>query len=102
MGMFAARRLLQTDEEATPFAPVPYFWSDQYDRKIQLAGRCRPDDDVHVVTGSFEERRFAAIYGRNGRVTAVFGMNRPRHVMQYRQLIVDGASWEDALAFGQS
>jgi NADPH-dependent 2,4-dienoyl-CoA reductase/sulfur reductase-like enzyme len=100
MGMFAARRLLQTDEEAAPFAPVPYFWSDQYDRKIQLAGRCRPDDDVQIVTGSIEERRFAAIYGRGGRITAVFGMNRPRHVMQYRQLIVDGATWEDALAFG--
>jgi 3-phenylpropionate/trans-cinnamate dioxygenase ferredoxin reductase subunit len=102
MAMFAARRLLLSDDEASPFTPVPYFWSDQYDRKIQLAGRCRPDDDVAVVTGSFEERRFAAIYGREGRVTAVLGMNRPRHVMQYRQLVVDGASWEDALAFGQS
>ena len=28
-----------------PFAPVPWFWSDQYDRKIQLAGRVRPTDD---------------------------------------------------------
>jgi 3-phenylpropionate/trans-cinnamate dioxygenase ferredoxin reductase subunit len=102
MGMFAARRLLLRDDEATPFTPVPYFWSDQYDRKMQLAGRCRPDDDVQVVTGSFDERRFAAIYGRGGRITAVFGMNRPRHVMQYRQLIADGASWEDALAFGRS
>jgi 3-phenylpropionate/trans-cinnamate dioxygenase ferredoxin reductase subunit len=102
MAMFAARRLLLADDEASAFTPVPYFWSDQYDRKIQLAGRCRPDDDIAVVTGSFEERRFAAIYGRDGRVTAVLGMNRPRHVMQYRQLVADGASWEDALAFGQS
>jgi 3-phenylpropionate/trans-cinnamate dioxygenase ferredoxin reductase subunit len=102
MAMFAARRLLVSDDEAHPFTPVPYFWSDQYDRKIQLAGRCRPDDEIAVVTGSFEERRFAAIYGRAGRITAVLGMNRPRHVMQYRQLVVDGASWEDALAFGQS
>jgi NADPH-dependent 2,4-dienoyl-CoA reductase/sulfur reductase-like enzyme len=103
MAQFAARRLLRGDDEAVePYTPVPYFWSDQYDRKIQLAGRCRPDDQVQVVTGSTEERRFAALYGREGRVVAVLGMNRPRHVMQYRQLIVDGASWDDAIAFSQS
>jgi NADPH-dependent 2,4-dienoyl-CoA reductase/sulfur reductase-like enzyme len=103
MAQFAARRLLRSDDEAVePYTPVPYFWSDQYDRKIQLAGRCRPDDQVQVVTGSTEERRFAALYGRDGRVVAVLGMNRPRHVMQYRQLIVDGASWDDAIAFAQS
>ncbi|HEX7097224.1 MAG TPA: FAD-dependent oxidoreductase [Acidimicrobiales bacterium] len=102
MAMFAARRLLVSDEDAAPFTPVPYFWSDQYDRKIQLAGRCRPDDDVQVVVGSTAERRFVAIYGREGRIRAVLGMNRPRHVMQYRQLIADGASWDDALAFAGS
>jgi 3-phenylpropionate/trans-cinnamate dioxygenase ferredoxin reductase component len=102
MAQFAARRLLQSDDEATAYAPVPYFWSDQYDRKIQLAGRCRPDDQVQVVTGTTEERRFAAVYGRGGRVVAVLGMNRPRHVMQYRQLIVDGASWDDAIEFAKA
>ena len=54
---------------------------------------------VEVVTGSLEERRFAAIYGRGGRIVAVLGMNRPRHVMQYRQLIAQRASFDDALAF---
>lgn len=86
---------------AVPFTPVPWFWSDQYDRKIQLAGRSSPDGKVEIVTGSLEERRFAAIYERDGKLVGVLGMNRPRHVMQYRQLIVDGASWEEALAFGQ-
>ena len=85
--------------EAVPFTPVPWFWSDQYDRKIQLAGRSSPDGRVEIVTGSLEERRFAAIHERDGKLVGVLGMNRPRHVMQYRQLIVDGASWEEALAF---
>ena len=94
-GAHAARRLLGHVE---PYAPVPWFWSDQYDRKIQLAGRSSADDDVRVVDGSIDERRFVAIYGRAGRLVGVLGMNRPRVVMQYRQLIADGSSWDDALA----
>lgn len=97
-GGHAARRLLQSDDEAEPFTPVPWFWSDQYDRKIQLAGRIRPDDDMAIVTGSVEERRFAALYGRAGKLVGVLGFNRPRHVMQYKTLIQEGASYADALA----
>jgi len=100
-GTAAARRLL-AGEDAEPFAPVPWFWSDQYDRKIQLAGRSGPDDEVAVVTGSPEERRLAAIYGRAGRIVAVLGFNRPRHVMQYRRLIAGRAAWDEALEFARS
>ncbi len=95
-GAHAARRLL--DSAVGPFTPVPWFWSDQYDRKIQLAGRVRGDDEVRVVTGSVDERRFAAIYGREGRIVGVLGFNRPRHVMRYRALIEQGASFDEALA----
>ncbi|MBC8484086.1 MAG: oxidoreductase, partial [Actinobacteria bacterium] len=98
-GVHAARRLLLSDGEATPFAPVPWFWSDQYDRKIQLAGRPHPDDEVRVVAGSTAEHRFAAFYGRDGRFTAALGMNRPRQVMQSKGLLEAGASWDEALAF---
>ena len=95
-GAHAARRLL--NPETGPFTPVPWFWSDQYDRKIQLAGRVRPDDEVRVVNGSVDERRFAAVYGRAGRIVGVLGFNRPRHVMRYRALIEQGASFDMALA----
>jgi len=96
-GRHAARRLLTTDEESEAFAPVSWFWSDQYDRKIQLAGRPHPDDEVRVVDGSTDEHRFAAFYGRQGRLTAVLGMNRPRQVMQGRALLEQGTAWDEAL-----
>lgn len=96
-GVYAARRLI-ADTPPEPFMPVPWFWSDQFDRKIQLAGRSAPGDDVALATGSEEERRFARIFGRDGRIVGVFGMNRPRHVMKYRRMIASRTSWDDALA----
>ena len=97
-GVHAAERLLVDDAAATPFEPVPWFWSDQYDRKIQLAGRVRADDETHLATGSLEERRFAMLYGRAGKLVGVLGFNRPRHVMQYKRMIQDGVSFADAVA----
>jgi 3-phenylpropionate/trans-cinnamate dioxygenase ferredoxin reductase subunit len=98
MGAAAAKRLLVADGE-TPEAydPVPYFWSDQYDRKIQLVGRSGADDRIEVVHGSTDERRFVALYGRQGRVVGVLGMNRPRHVMGLKALVDDAVSWDDGL-----
>jgi len=98
MGAHAARRLLAGDEAAQPFAPVPFFWSDQYDRKIQLAGRVRPDDHIEVVAGSIEDRRFCALFGREGRVVGALTMNMPARVIRYRRQIADGLRWDDALA----
>lgn len=95
MGGHAARTLLGAPE---PYSPVPWFWSDQYDRKIQLAGRAAADDMVKVVSGSVEERRFVAFYGRAGRIVGVLGMSQPAKVMRWRSLVEEGASWDDALA----
>jgi 3-phenylpropionate/trans-cinnamate dioxygenase ferredoxin reductase component len=102
MGEHAARRLLAGDEpgptSAEPYDPVPWFWSDQYDRKIQLAGRSSGADEVRVVDGSTDERRFVALYRRGDRITGVLAMNRPRPLMAYRRLIERGATWAEALA----
>jgi NADPH-dependent 2,4-dienoyl-CoA reductase/sulfur reductase-like enzyme len=98
-GAHAARRLLHGDGPgAEPYEPVPWFWSDQYDRKLQLAGRSGPDDEMVVVDGSLEERRFVALYGRADRLVGVLGFNRPAQVMRYRQQIASGATWAEALS----
>ncbi len=97
-GVVAAKRLLATDDEAVPFAPVPFVWSDQYDVKIQVAGHVRGDDAMEIVDGSIEDRRFVAILGRGGRLVGAVAFSRPRLLMQYRRMVQDRVSFADALA----
>src|SRR5919198_277674 len=101
-GAAAAQRLLAGPGEAVDFAPVPYFWSDQYDTKIQFLGRCCPTDEVRIVDGSPDERRFVALFGRDGRLVGALGFNRPRQLMAYRKLLAAKTSFDDALAHAQS
>jgi 3-phenylpropionate/trans-cinnamate dioxygenase ferredoxin reductase subunit len=98
-GAAAAAALLAGPDAAQPFANVPFFWSDQYDVKIQFAGRSAPDDELLVVDGSLAERRFVALYGRRGRLVGALAFSRPRLAIAYRRLIAARASWEEALAF---
>jgi len=101
MGEAAARRLLATPATATPFAPVPYVWTDQYDRKLQMAGHIRPDDLMEIIQGSLEERRFVAIFGREGRLTGALAMNRPAAVIRLKQRIARGDAFADVVAGAQ-
>ena len=95
-GAYAGRRLLAwaAGRAVEPFAPVPWFWSDQYDRKIQLAGV--PGQQTEVVQGSFHEGRVVQLYGQHDRLVGVLAWNRPRHAILGRQLIADGASMDTA------
>jgi 3-phenylpropionate/trans-cinnamate dioxygenase ferredoxin reductase subunit len=96
-GGHAAETLLAGDG-AQPFAPVPWFWSDQYDRKIMLAGRPADAEEVQVVEGSLDERRFVALYRRGDQVVAALGMNRPAPLARWRMRLAEGVSWADATA----
>jgi NADPH-dependent 2,4-dienoyl-CoA reductase/sulfur reductase-like enzyme len=100
-GVHAARSLLAGDK-AEPFAPVPFVWSDQYDVKIQVVGRVHADDEVTVAHGTLDERRFVALFGREGRLTGALGFSRPRQVMQYRRMIEERAGYEAAVAHSRS
>ncbi|HEV7720842.1 MAG TPA: FAD-dependent oxidoreductase [Iamia sp.] len=96
-GGHAAETLL-AGEGAQPFAPVPWFWSDQYDRKIMLAGRPAAAEEVRVVEGSLAERRFVALYRRGDQVVAALGMNRPAPLARWRMRLAEGVSWAEATA----
>jgi 3-phenylpropionate/trans-cinnamate dioxygenase ferredoxin reductase subunit len=65
---------------------VPYFWSDQYDVKLQLFGRPEPSDDV-IWRGDPASRNATILWLRDGRLVAAASMNRPREVRAARGLI---------------
>jgi 3-phenylpropionate/trans-cinnamate dioxygenase ferredoxin reductase component len=100
-GVHVGRRLLHDDATGAPepFAPVPFVWSDQYDVKIQVAGRFAGQDRMEVVHGSLEEARFVAVFERGGRISGVLGFSAPRQVMQYRRMVAERASFQEALEF---
>ena len=90
-GEAAARNLVLAAGDRRPYAPVPYFWSDQYDVKIQFCGRARPDDDVQVVHGSPADRDFVATFVRHGRLVGAMAFNAGREFAPYQRLIAEDA-----------
>jgi NADPH-dependent 2,4-dienoyl-CoA reductase/sulfur reductase-like enzyme len=74
---------------------VPYFWSDQYDVKIQCLGEPESDDVVHLVED--DGRKFLAYYERDGIVVGVVGGGMPGKAMKARAKIARGAPIADVL-----
>jgi NADPH-dependent 2,4-dienoyl-CoA reductase/sulfur reductase-like enzyme len=82
-------------QDAPAIATVPYFWSDQYDVKIQCLGEPEATDIVHVVED--DGRKFLAFYERDGVVAGVVGGGMPGKVMKSRAKIATGAPIADVL-----
>jgi NADPH-dependent 2,4-dienoyl-CoA reductase/sulfur reductase-like enzyme len=81
----------------TPAPMVPYFWSDQYGKKIQLLGHPHPDDDVDIVSGSTEDAKWLALYSRGGVVTGAVALSQPRWLMLAKPLLDRKTLLEEAL-----
>jgi 3-phenylpropionate/trans-cinnamate dioxygenase ferredoxin reductase subunit len=71
-----------------PYREVPWFWSDQYDLKLQIAGLARPGD-VRVKRGDPVSRKFAVFHLRDGRVAAVEAVNAAAEYIVGRRLIAE-------------
>ncbi|WP_297845113.1 FAD-dependent oxidoreductase [uncultured Roseibium sp.] len=76
------------------YDPLPWFWSDQYDIKLQIAGLSEGYDDTKVV-GSTDDSKFYVAYLHDGRLIAVDSINSPRSHMMARRVI--GEPWRDDL-----
>lgn len=84
-----------TGSEAV-YEAVPWFWSNQYDLRLQTVGLSIAHD-ASVVRGSPSDRSFSVIYLRAGRVVALDCVNAVRDYVQGRRLIVDRAAVEPSL-----
>ena len=79
---------------------MPFVWSDQYDVKIQSAGRFGGDDRMEVVHGIARRATVRRdLRARTAGSSGVLGFSQPRRVMQYRRLIAEQASFDAALEF---
>jgi NADPH-dependent 2,4-dienoyl-CoA reductase/sulfur reductase-like enzyme len=64
-----------------------YFWSDQYDARLQFAGAVAPGQEPELVSGGFADRRFLVTFSDEGRITAAFAMSSPREFLQARRSV---------------
>jgi len=71
------------------YREVPWFWSDQYDLKLQIAGLAWPGDRL-VMRGDPDSRKFAVFHLRNGVIGAVEAVNAAPEYLMGRKLISDG------------
>jgi 3-phenylpropionate/trans-cinnamate dioxygenase ferredoxin reductase subunit len=99
-GRAAARNLVAELEgdvgPGEPVAQVPYFWSDQYGVKVQMAGWAEGYDEVVEVPTGGEST--GVLLGRGGRVVAALGWTAPAFVARQRRLIAARAGLADAVA----
>ena len=82
--------------EVPALVVVPYFWSDQYDVKIQCLGEPRAGDVVHIVDD--DGRKFLAYYERDGALVGVVGGGMPGKVMKARAKVAAGAPIGEVLS----
>ncbi|MFG2287795.1 NAD(P)/FAD-dependent oxidoreductase [Streptomyces sp. NPDC048595] len=83
--------------ERRPFAPVPYFWSDQYGLKLQAYGPTAGADEVATTVLDHDARRAVALYGRAGRAVGVLACALPpRQIRALRAVVAAPLPWEEA------
>ena len=96
-GDYVARAIV-LGEEVEPFAPTPFFWSDQCGLRIQSHGFPAATDRIDIAQGALEDRKFLATYVRDGRVSAVLAVNMAREARRARALVGERAG--DAVEVG--
>ena len=80
-----------------PYNSLPWFWSDQFDLKLQIAGLSTDYDDI-IIRGDIEgSRSFAAYYFKGDKLLAVDAVNAPRDFMMTRMALSKGKNLDKAV-----
>ncbi|MEA3030183.1 MAG: 3-phenylpropionate/trans-cinnamate dioxygenase ferredoxin reductase component [Sphingomonadales bacterium] len=92
-GVTAAKAILGAPQA---YAAIPWFWSNQYDLKLQTIGLSLGHDDL-VVRGDPAAHSFSVVYLKRGRVVALDCVNAVRDYVQGRRLVLEGAAPDKAM-----
>lgn len=99
-GASAARTLLcdltDRSSEAPIYDPLPYIWSDQFGKKIQIVGHLNPDDQIHLAKGSLEDGKFLTVIERHGQFVGAIGVGMVPSIVQARALLAESISIGEA------
>jgi 3-phenylpropionate/trans-cinnamate dioxygenase ferredoxin reductase subunit len=98
-GRAAARSLVLQE---TSDLGVPYFWTDQFERKLQGYGRRQAGDSVRIVEGSLESGEYLALFGAGESFHGILSSGRAKSIRNYRKLLEQGGTWSQALAMASS
>ncbi len=90
-GSAVAKLILGRPDEA-PLSAAPYFWSDQFDLRLQSFGHLAGHDACELVWGSYAEEKFVVRYYRAGRLCAAVGVNGARELRTHRAELEQGVS----------
>jgi 3-phenylpropionate/trans-cinnamate dioxygenase ferredoxin reductase subunit len=83
--------------QPAPYAEVPWFWSDQYDLKLQIAGVGDPDDEL-ILRGDPASRAFSCLHLRGGRLVAIDCVNRGADFLAAKKLIAEARAIDQTRA----
>lgn len=87
------------EDTGESYTTLPYFWTDQYDRKLQCYGRRRDGDVTVVAEGSLESGTYLVLFGqpKTNRFHAVLSNGLDRSLRPYLKLLRAGADWSTVL-----
>jgi 3-phenylpropionate/trans-cinnamate dioxygenase ferredoxin reductase component len=97
-GQLAGRNALSSPDERKPYDAPPYFWSDQYDVKIQSIGLPGRAERVEILESSPDRWRRVYAGERDGRLVGVVAINAARRLGSYRQALADPPAFEELRA----
>ncbi|MFJ5901282.1 NAD(P)/FAD-dependent oxidoreductase [Streptomyces sp. NPDC093064] len=83
----AAHNMINAAADRWPHVPNPVFWSAQFGINIKSVGVPTYADQVAIAQGSVAARRFVAVYGYRGRVTAAVGFDQGKWLESYQKMI---------------
>ncbi|BBZ79879.1 pyridine nucleotide-disulfide oxidoreductase [Mycolicibacterium anyangense] len=87
----AANNMIHLEVGRRPHLPLPSFWSGQFGVNIKSVGVCSFGDEIVFTQGSPSERRFAAAYGKRGRIVGAVTFNHGKWLPYYASLIEKSA-----------